>query len=229
MHILIVEDEPRLADALGQLMREAKYITDIVYNGDDGLAYGLCSLYDVIVLDVMLPGKDGFEVVRQLREAKVSTPVLMLTAKDDIRDKINGLDEGADDYMTKPFVPEELLARIRALSRRQGEIMLEELSYADLTLKLSANDLCCLDRSVHLGFKEFEIMKILLSSPRAILSKEMLITKVWGSESTAEDNNVEAYISFLRKKLSYLKSNTKIVTIRKVGYRLEADHVSETP
>ena len=228
MHILIVEDEPRLADALGQLMKEAKYFTDIVYNGDDGLAYGLCGLYDVIVLDVMLPGKDGFEVVRQLREAKVCTPVLMLTAKDDIRDKINGLDEGADDYMTKPFVPEELLARIRALSRRQGEIMLEELSFADLVLKLSTSDLCCSERSVHLGFKEFEIMKILLSCPKAILSKDKLITKVWGSKSNAEDNNVEAYISFLRKKLVYLKSNTKIITIRKVGYRLEADHVSET-
>lgn len=223
MHILIVEDEPRLADALGQIMKEADYITDVVYNGIDGLKYGLTGLYDVIILDVMLPGKDGFEVVRDLRGARIATPVLMLTARDDVNDKINGLDEGADDYMTKPFIPEELLARIRALSRRQSDIVTNEINYADLTLKNSTADLWCGLKSIHLGFKELELLKLLLGAPGTIISKEMLITKVWGCSSNAEDNNVEAYISFLRKKLSYLNSQVKITTIRKVGYRLEAE------
>ena len=224
MKILVVEDELRLAEALSQIMQEQKYQVDVANDGNDGLDYALYGDYDVIVLDVMLPGKDGFEVVRALRAAKVKTPVIMLTARDDVRDKIRGLDKGADDYMTKPFVPEELLARIRALSRRQGEVLLEEITMEDLTLSLSTNDLLCGAKSIHLAFKEFEIMKILLSNQKAIVSKEMLISKVWGDDSDAEDNNVEAYISFLRKKLSFLGSRVQIATIRKVGYRLEADN-----
>lgn len=223
MRILIIEDEIRLADALGQIMEEAKYMVDIVYNGDDGLSYAMSNLYDVIVLDVMLPKKNGFEVVKELRAKKNATPVIMLTARDDVRDKINGLDKGADDYMTKPFIPEELLARIRALSRRQGDVVLEELTFGDLTLNLSTNDLWCGCKSVHLGYKEFEILKILMSNPKILISKDTLITKVWGTESNAEDNNVEAYISFLRKKFYYLESKAGIGTIRKVGYRLEAE------
>ncbi len=222
MKILVVEDELRLAEALSQIMQEQKYQVDVANDGNDGLDYALYGDYDVIVLDVMLPGKDGFEVVRALRAAKVQTPVIMLTARDDVRDKIRGLDKGADDYMTKPFVPEELLARIRALSRRQGEVLLEEISMEDLTLSLSTNDLLCGAKSIHLAFKEFEIMKILLSNQKTIVSKEMLISKVWGDDSDAEDNNVEAYISFLRKKLSFLGSRVQISTIRKVGYRLES-------
>lgn len=222
MKILAVEDELRLAEALSQIMQEQKYQVDVANDGNDGLDYALYGDYDVIVLDVMLPGKDGFEVVRALRAAKVQTPVIMLTARDDVRDKIRGLDKGADDYMTKPFVPEELLARIRALSRRQGEVLLEEISMEDLTLSLSTNDLLCGAKSIHLAFKEFEIMKILLSNQKTIVSKEMLISKVWGDDSDAEDNNVEAYISFLRKKLSFLGSRVQISTIRKVGYRLES-------
>ena len=222
MKILVVEDELRLAEALSQIMQEQKYQVDVANDGNDGLDYALYGDYDVIVLDVMLPGKDGFEVVRALRAAKVQTPVIMLTARDDVRDKIRGLDKGADDYMTKPFVPEELLARIRALSRRQGEVLLEEISMEDLTLSLSTNDLLCGAKSIHLAFKEFEIMKILLSNQKAIVSKDMLISKVWGDDSDAEDNNVEAYISFLRKKLSFLGSRVQISTIRKVGYRLES-------
>ena len=222
MKILVVENELRLAEALSQIMQEQKYQVDVANDGNDGLDYALYGDYDVIVLDVMLPGKDGFEVVRALRAAKVQTPVIMLTARDDVRDKIRGLDKGADDYMTKPFVPEELLARIRALSRRQGEVLLEEISMEDLTLSLSTNDLLCGAKSIHLAFKEFEIMKILLSNQKTIVSKEMLISKVWGDDSDAEDNNVEAYISFLRKKLSFLGSRVQISTIRKVGYRLES-------
>ena len=224
--ILIIEDEKRLADALGQIMQEARYQADIVYDGRDGLAYASSGDYDVIVLDVMLPGMDGFEVVHHLRESKISTPVIMLTALDDVKNKITGLDSGADDYMTKPFVPEELLARIRALSRRQGEVILEELTFDDLTLNLSSNDLSCKNKSIHLGYKEFEILKILMSNPKILISKETLIVKVWGAESAAESNNVEAYISFLRKKFHYLDSKVTIGTVRKVGYRLESEETS---
>lgn len=221
MRVLIVEDEVRLADALEQIMKEQHYQADIVYNGTDGLYCGLSGEYDVIVLDVMLPGEDGFHVVRKLREAHNQTPVLMLTARDDIRDKVTGLDNGADDYMTKPFVPEELLARIRALSRRQGEVIVAEMKFGDLVLNLSSNDLCCGAKSIHLGYKEFEVLKILMSNSGKIISKDTLISRVWGNDSDAEDNNVEAYISFLRKKLNFVGSRVEIGTVRKVGYRLE--------
>jgi DNA-binding response OmpR family regulator len=225
MRVLIVEDEIRLAEALGQIITEQKYSTDIVYNGEDGLHYALSGQYDVIVLDVMLPKLNGFEVVRELRNQKNATPILLLTAKDEITDKVTGLDCGADDYMTKPFAPEELLARIRALSRRQGDVLLEEITFADLKLNLSTYDLSREIKTVHLGFKEFEILKILMSNPKIVIPKEDLLTKVWGVESPAADNNVEAYISFLRKKFFFLGSKVSIGTIRKVGYRLEVDEL----
>lgn len=221
MRVLIVEDEKRLAQALGQIMEEQRYNVDMVYDGQDGLDYGLSGQYDVIVLDVMLPKMDGFSVVKKLRENNISVPVLMLTARDEISDKVTGLDCGADDYMTKPFSPEELLARIRALSRRQGDVVLEDIHWADLTLKLSSRTLHCGAKSVSLGFKELEVLKLLLANPKGIVSKEELIVKVWGSDSNAEDNNVEAYISFLRKKFFYLGSRAGIGTVRKVGYHLE--------
>lgn len=212
--------EDQLQQILSSLP-EQHYQVDIVYDGADGLDYALSGQYDIVILDVMLPKKDGFEVVHELREHKISTPVLMLTARDDISDKVQGLDCGADDYMTKPFSPEELLARIRALSRRQGDVLLEDIHWADLTLKLSSRTLHCGAKSVSLGFKEFEVLKILLANPNGIVSKEELIVKVWGSDSNAEDNNVEAYISFLRKKFYYLGSRAGIGTVRKVGYHLE--------
>ena len=221
MRVLIVEDEKRLAQALGQIMEEQRYNVDMVYDGQDGLDYGLSGQYDVIVLDVMLPKMDGFSVVKKLRENNISVPVLMLTARDEISDKVTGLDCGADDYMTKPFSPEELLARIRALSRRQGDVVLEDIHWADLTLKLSSRTLHCGAKSVSLGFKEFEVLKLLLANPKGIVSKEELIVKVWGSDSNAEDNNVEAYISFLRKKFFYLGSRAGIGTVRKVGYQMK--------
>jgi len=186
MRVLIVEDEKRLAQALGQIMEEQRYQVDIVYDGQDGLDYALSGQYDIVVLDVMLPKKDGFEVVRQLREANQSVPVLMLTARDDVTDKVLGLDCGADDYMTKPFSPEELLARIRALSRRQGDVLLEDIHWADLTLKLSSRTLHCGAKSVSLGFKEFEVLKLLLANPNGIVSKEELLVKVWGRVSSGK-------------------------------------------
>ena len=198
MRILVVEDERRLSDALVQILTEAKYQAEAVYNGDDGLSYALSGLYDVVVLDVMMPGMDGFEVVRQLRREHCAVPVLMLTAKSELIDKVHGLDMGADDYMTKPFAPEELLARVRALSRRQGDVALERMEFGDAALDLNTCDLSCGERSVHLGYKEFEILRILMANPRVLVPKEDLIVKVWGADSEAVDNNVEAYISFLR-------------------------------
>jgi DNA-binding response OmpR family regulator len=221
MNILIVEDERLLAEALAQIMKHQRHRVDLVYDGADGLDYAMIGCYDAVILDVMLPRMDGFTVVRKLREAKNTTPVLLLTAKEDVADKVKGLDCGADDYLTKPFAPEELSARIRALTRRRGEVILDVLSFADLTLQLSAGTLHCGEKSVRVSFKELEILKILMSNPKRITTKDTLINKVWGSDSNAEDNTVEAHISFLRKKFSYLNARVAIETARKMGYRLE--------
>jgi DNA-binding response OmpR family regulator len=221
LKVLIVEDEIRLADTLSQIMTENKYLVDTVNDGADGFDYAMSNMYDIIVLDVMLPKMNGFDVVRALRKAKVSTPVILLTAKDEVIDKITGLDSGADDYLTKPFVPDELLARIRALTRRQGEVVMNELSFSDLTLNLSMYMLQKDGKSIHLGHKEFEVMRLLITNPAMVVSKDEMISKIWGMESDAEDNNVEVYISFLRKKLQYLGSKVNISTQRKIGYFLE--------
>lgn len=222
MQVLIVEDDIRLAQALGQILEENHYQVDLVHDGDQGLAYAESGSYDVIILDVMLPRKSGLEVVAELRRANVATPVLMLTARTTVQDKITGLDSGADDYMTKPFSPAELLAHLRALTRRQGQVVFEKSDFGDISLNLESHDLSCGSKSINLSYKEFSIANILISSKGQIVSKDMLISKVWGVESNAVDNNVEAYISFLRKKLKFLGSNTQIETVRKVGYRLES-------
>lgn len=221
MYILIVEDEPALADTLSEMMRDQHYTVDTVYNGEDGLSYGESGAYDMILLDIMLPKKDGFEVVRRLREQNIKTPIILLTARDDTSDKVRGLNYGADDYITKPFSKEELLARIRANSRRQGVMLLDELQYDDLTLNLSSCELSCGKKSVKLGYKEFEIFKLLAAHPSQLVSKNDLLIKVWGYLSEADDNHVEVYISFLRKKLLFLESRVCIETVRKLGYRLE--------
>lgn len=220
MQILIVEDDVRLARALAHILEENGYGTDVVHDGATGLAWAESGRYDVIVLDVMLPKKDGFSVAADLRRAGVSTPVLLLTARDAVPDKITGLDSGADDYMTKPFSPAELLAHLRALTRRQGDVVFETLTVGNLTLNLESMDLTCGDESIRLSQKEFAIARILLGSPGAVLSKEQLISRAWGPSSSASDNNVEAYISFLRKKMAHVGSKAKIETIRSVGYRL---------
>ncbi len=220
MRILVVEDEKRLAKALGEILTREKYMVDVVYDGQDGFDYAMEDIYDAIVLDVMLPYMDGFTVAKKLREEKIETPIIMLTAKDSVSDKISGLDFGADDYMTKPFVPEELLARIRAVTRRKGEVVMDKLKLGDLSLDLESGTLYRNEKSVRLNFKEFEIMKLFMTNEGSTYSKEDLITKVWGYDSDATDNNVEAYISFLRKKLAHIGSSMKIEAIRKVGYRL---------
>ena len=221
MRILIVEDEVRLAETLRQLMEDQRYQADTVYDGADGVDYGLAGQYDLIILDVMLPKVDGFQVAQRLRAAHVSTPILMLTARDEVSDKISGLDCGADDYMTKPFDTGELMARVRALTRRQGEVLSDILTVGDLSLDCTSRLLSAGDRSVRLGFKEFEVLRLLMVNNGAVVTKETLISKIWGLDSEAEDNNVEVYISFLRKKLGYLNSQVSISTVRKVGYFLD--------
>ncbi|MBO4261796.1 MAG: response regulator transcription factor [Clostridia bacterium] len=221
MQILIVEDELRLAKALKQILEEKKYMVDTVANGQDGLDYALSGIYDVIILDVMLPKMDGMTVAKKLRESSVSTPIIMLTARDTIKDKITGLDSGADDYMTKPFSPNELLARIRALTRRYTEVLAEVTEFGDFTFNSSVNEISKNGKSINLNYKEAEILKLLLLRKNVPVSKEELITKVWGFNSDAGDSNVEAYMSFVRKKLSFIQSEYTIASYKKKGYMLE--------
>lgn len=221
MRALIVEDDKYLAEALEHILVRQKFFVDKVDNGEDGYYYAKSSEYDIIILDVMMPKMNGYEVIKKLRAEGIDTPTLMLTAKSETDDKITGLDAGADDYLTKPFEPAELLARVRALTRRTGTVIMDEVRFGDLALNLNSLELSAKGRSMILSNKEFLIMKAFLSSPQVIFSKDDLILKVWGYDSDAEDNNVEAYISFLRKKLDYLKTDVSIVTLRKVGYKLD--------
>ncbi len=221
MNVLIVEDEQRLAAALQQILSDAGYSSDAVYDGQAGFDYAISGIYDVIILDVMIPKMDGFEVSRKLRQNGISTPILFLTAKTESQDKITGLDSGGDQYMTKPFQKEELLATIRAMTRRTGEVVFETIEYGDLKLDLNAGELSCKERQVHLSYREFEVVKLFLRNPNQTFSKEQILLKVWGIDSEVADNSVEAYISFLRKKLKYLKSNVEISTLRMLGYRLQ--------
>lgn len=202
MNLLIVEDEVQLADALAEILQRNKYHVDTVYNGEDGLHYASTGIYDCIVLDIMLPILDGISVLRMLRKQKISTPVLLLTAKSDVADKINGLDSGADDYLTKPFVTGELLARIRALTRRTGEVAVDGLQFHNLRLDSQNYTLSYGQEQIKLSLKEYQIMEIFMSNPKQIVSKEFFIEKIWGYESDVEYNNIEVYISFLRKNCS---------------------------
>lgn len=220
MNILVVEDERNLADAIVRIASDASYNADAVYDGRSGLRAALGGSYDAVVLDVMLPGMDGYEVVHEMRRQGVATPVLLLTARASTADKVEGLDAGADDYMTKPFEADELLARLRALTRRRGDVMLDDVSFADVTLDLATHDLSCGDETVHLSGKEFEVMRILMSSNSRVVSKQDLLSRVWG-DTDASENSAEAYVSFLRKKLAHIGSTVQITTLRMLGYRLE--------
>ena len=222
---MIAEDEEKLADALVQIFAKNKITADAFGNGIDALDNALTGIYDVIVLDIMMPGMNGIEVLRKIRAEGMDTPVLMFTAKDEISDKVKGLDSGADDYLTKPFATEELLARVRALSRRSSAAIVNSdiITCGDLSLDTAAYELSCGKNSLKLGLKEFSIMELLMKNSGRVLSKETLITKIWGYDSDAEYNNVEVYISFLRKKLDFIKSKAAIKTVRGVGYTLEED------
>ncbi|MBQ1704898.1 MAG: response regulator transcription factor [Clostridia bacterium] len=223
MNILIVEDERPLAEALSEILKNAGHFTDIVGDGVEALDYAEGFRYDLVILDVMLPRLNGFSVVSAMREHGNATPVLMLTARTTVPDKVQGLNSGADDYMTKPFDPAELLARVNAMTRRTGTVVMNTLSFGDLTLELDSGALRRGEDSVQLSRKELEVARLLLANPSMTVTKETLIVNVWGIESEATDNNVEAYISFLRKKLKYLKSAVTIKNIQRIGYRLEVE------
>ena len=222
MRVLVVEDEVRLAGTLRDLLEMDGCAVDVCHDGEAGLDNALSGIHDVVLLDVMLPKLDGFTVLRRLREAGNAVPVLMLTARSEVSDKVEGLDLGADYYLTKPFDPKELLACVRALTRRQPELRNpDSLEFGGVKLEKSSFTLSCGPRSVRLSRKEFDMMELLLLNRNLVLTKESLLLKIWGYESDAEDNNVEVYISFLRKKLAHIHAKVRIRTIRMVGYCLE--------
>ncbi|MCE3203965.1 response regulator transcription factor [Paenibacillus sonchi] len=224
MRILIVEDEVHLAEALTQILKKQNYSVDAVHDGRSGLDYAQSGIYDLLLLDIMMPEMDGFTVLKKLRSGGISTPVIMLTAKGEITDMVAGLDYGADDYIAKPFSSEELMARIRAALRRKGEVIPDDtLKLGDMELNTANLRLSVKGKEIKLNLKENELLELLILRKQAVTSKEQIIEKLWGFDSEAEYNNVEVYISFLRKKLVFLNSEVRINTIRNVGYVLEVN------
>ena len=222
MKILIIEDEKVLADSLILMLQSKGFEAEAVYDGETGEQYAMLNIYDLIILDVMLPVKNGCQVARAVRKKKNATPILMLTARSDVEDKVQGLDAGADYYLTKPFDSRELLACVNALLRRQGS-QVNELVFGDTHLDMEAAALICGENSVRLSAKEFEVMRMLMISGKNHIAKETLLTKVWGYDSEAVENHVEAYVSFLRKKLASIRSDVRIEAVRRLGYHLECD------
>ena len=222
MKILIIEDEKLLADSIRRLLERKGFEVECVYDGKAGKQYAELGIYDLLILDVMMPGMDGFQVAREVRKSRCSTPILMLTAKSDLEDRITGLNAGADYYLTKPFDTRELLACINALLRRQGG-QVDEMTFGNTTLDLSTSILSCGEKSIRLSDREFDMMRFLLQSKEKNLSKEVLLVRIWGFESNATENHVEVYVGFLRKKLQSIGSNIRIEAIRRQGYHLEVD------
>ena len=220
MKLLLVEDEKRMAQALCEILRLEKYDVDHYADGAEGLYAAESGIYDLIILDVMLPHKNGFEIASDLRRKNIKTPILMLTAKSELDDKVMGLDCGADDYLNKPFMTKELLARLRALVRRSINTPDGALSFGDIRLEVDTSALICKEASVRLSEKEFRLLEYLIANQGRILTREQLAVKIWGYENDAEYNNVEVYLSFARKKLSFVKSKTEIKAVRGVGYEL---------
>ena len=222
MKILIIEDERVLAESLKLMLASKGFEAETVYDGEAGEQYAMLNVYDLIILDVMLPKQDGYQVAKKIRCSRNNVPILMLTAKSDIDDKVQGLNSGADYYLTKPFDKRELLACVNALLRRQGT-QVNELVFGNTRLDLESASLVCGENTIRLSAREFEVMRILMSSGERHVSKESLLTKVWGYESNAVENHVEAYVSFLRKKLTSIGSDVRIETMRRLGYHLECD------
>lgn len=220
MKILLIEDDKLLSDALQALLERKGFSVEAVYDGEDGAAYAETGIYDLLILDVMMPKLDGYQVARQVRRDRISTPILMLTAKGETQDRIEGLNAGADYYLTKPFDNGELLACINALLRRQGS-QVDALQYGNTSLDLAGCLLTASHGSVRLSRKEFDVMRLLLQFQGRSVRKDLLLARVWGYDSDATENNVEAYITFLRKKLHSIGSDLKIVSIRLLGYHLE--------
>jgi len=227
MRILLVEDEKRMAQALCEILRIEKYEVDHFDNGLDGISALESEIYDIVILDVMLPGMNGYEIAKKVRNKGITTPILMLTAKAELDDKVVGLDSGADDYLTKPFMTKELLARLRALGRRSLGATNNTLSYGDITLDTNTYTLSCVKsgQNVRLSEKEYRILEYLIANNNQILTREQLALKIWGFESDAEYNNVEVYMSFTRKKLAFVEAKTEIKAVRGVGYELRCDDV----
>lgn len=222
MRLLLVEDETALSEALSEILNQNGYLTDCVSNGVDGLDYIRTGIYDLVLLDIMLPGMDGLSVLKKMRAEKIHTPVILLTAKSELSDIVTGLDAGSDDYLPKPFSTAELLARIRALGRRSPRYTENVLQFKDLVLNQGGMELSCGKNSIRLGKKEFQLMELFMRNPGQVLPKELLLNRVWGLDAAADYNNVEVYISFLRQKLHALGSCAAIRTIRLAGYQLEA-------
>lgn len=221
MRILIIEDERRLAGTLADILEDAGYYSDMCANGAEGLDLAKSGIYDAVILDVMLPGMDGYEVLQHLRTAGQTLPVLMLTARSGLADRVRGLDSGADYYLTKPFENEELLACLRTILRRPAPIAAEVLTFGDLTLTPSRSELQCQNNTVTLSARELEMLRLMIQNSTQFLPKETLLLKVWGYDASVNANSVEAYISFLRKKLTLLGSAVHITVIRNIGYKLE--------
>ncbi len=224
LKILVIEDEKLLADSVAELLRSKGFEVEAAYDGEAGAMYAELGVYDLLILDVMMPKLDGFAVARQVRAKRLGVPILMLTAHSALEDRIAGLDAGADYYLTKPFDTRELLACVNALLRRQGA-QVDELTFGNTALDLASATLVCGEESVHLSAREFDVMRLLLQAGPRNLSKEAILARVWGYDSNAVENHVEVYIGFLRKKLSSIGSNIRIETVRRLGYHLE---VSET-
>ncbi len=222
MKILIIEDEVLLADSLKTLLKAKGFEAEAVYGGESGAEYAQLGVYDLLILDVMMPGLNGFQVARQVRSSRCGTPILMLTARSDVLDRVEGLNSGADYYLTKPFDTRELLACVNALLRRQGE-QVNALSFGNTQLELDSNMLICGENRVRLSAREFDVMRQLMQSPERNVSKETLLAKVWGYDSNAVENHVEVYVGFLRKKLRSIGSSVRIEAVRRLGYHLEAD------
>ena len=225
MKILIIEDEYSLADAIAETLQKEKFQVNIIKNGEDGENEALTNIYDLILLDVMLPKKDGFEILSNLREEKINTPIIMLTAKSEMTDKLNGLEHGADDYITKPFHMRELIARVKVILKRKTNIEnTNVLEYSDLKLNLGTGKMSSNNTEIAINGKELDLLEILLLNRNQITSREILANKIWGYNSETEYNNVEVYVSFLRKKLKLLKSKVKIKAVRGIGYKLEEEN-----
>ena len=222
MRILIVEDEKHLADSLAYLLKSRGFETEVAYDGESGAEYAELGIYDLLILDVMMPGLDGYALARKVRAQRCSTPILMLTARSEIEDRIEGLNAGADYYLTKPFDTRELLACINALLRRQGREV-DELRCGNTGIELSTGMLCCGENQIRLSAREFDVMRLLMQNKEQILPKEVILSRVWGLESNAVENHVEVYVGFLRKKLKSIGSNLRIEAIRRMGYHLEVD------
>lgn len=220
MKILIIEDEKLLADSLKTLLERKGFDVECVYDGEAGAEYAETGVYDLLILDVMMPKMNGYQVARSVRAKRCGTPILMLTARSGLEDRIEGLNAGADYYLTKPFDSRELLACVGALLRRQGN-QVDELTLGNTALDLGTSTLMCGDRSVRLSAKEFDVMRYLFQARGSIVSKESILSRVWGFDSDAVENNVEVYIGFLRKKLRSIGSNVTIQSIRRMGYQLE--------